>query len=623
MIQKHFSLRSILFAAFVLVTVLAAFVPAYLSRQALYRDHLDMAGHQALQEALFLKSLWEAGYPADAGTDKEATVEAGLNARQWDAVFAAARGQGERGARLTVTDASGRVLRDSHLEPGQVLDMDNHADRPEVGQALAEGQGSSVRYSNSLGFEAVYAAVALADGGIMRVALPLSEVRSGFKADEDSFWLIIIGAMLVCLLLAAFFTRWVRGRISEMAEAVENISLGQGSRLHQVPGSEFLPLAEAVNRMAGNIEEALALTRDQRDQLESILEGMGEGVLVLGPGGRIRRWNRALAELFPQVMRALDKPLIEGIPVPALQRRVDELLAVEGQRETYESGRAENAGGAVQIETPDGRFLLASVSGVIGVGGAGENANIAVAVGAVIVINDATELMRLERVRRDFVANVSHEMRTPLTAIAGYAETLMGLEEIGTEYRGFAAVIYRQANMLSRIINDLLSLASVENSRQNAAPASYQLMNPAEALKEAQSLCAAQAEAKRLRIATDFSQAAQVRADPSMLAQVFRNLLENSCRYSPVGGEIRVAARPLGNSREILFSVADDGPGIPAAELPRIFERFYQVKKERNSGSTGIGLAICKHIVERHGGRIWAESPSGNSATAMLFTLLT
>jgi two-component system phosphate regulon sensor histidine kinase PhoR len=352
--------------------------------------------------------------------------------------------------------------------------------------------------------------------------------------------------------------------------------------------------------MAENIEEYVSTSTDQHTQLEVILESMHEGILVLGPGGTIRRCNRAMAGLFPAVAEAMGRQLIEGIAVPALQRRVENLL--QGRSGGGDAPEDE----ALHFEL-DGRFLVAHISRPVE-----KNQSL----GAVIVIYDATQIMRLERVRRDFVANVSHELRTPLTAISGYAETLMGLEELDPTHRNFAGIIHKHVQALGRVIGDLLALARIEDTKEKIR---LYPVDPGQPLHEALRLCAEQAEKKRLRFAMELEEGSTVMGNSTLLAQVFRNLFENACRYSPEGGEIAVAGTSCG--KEMLFSVKDHGPGIPREELARIFERLYQVKKQRNSGSSGIGLAICKHIIERHGGRIWAESPYQGFATAMLFTL--
>jgi len=573
------SLQTSLLLAFTLITVIAVTLPALYFRDILYKERLELAGRQALEQALVLNPLLEA-------TPSEEQVAALL-----DAVKAI-------GLRMTIVDGAGRIVHDSHFSRDAEEALDNRNDRLEIAAARHTGQGLATRHSNTLGLDAVYAAVLLQDGSVLRLAAPLTEIRGSLQDILSSLVLIAIAVGCLCLLLAVFIARRFRTDIETMAEVVADIAKGRGRhRLHQVPGREFLPLAYAVNRMAENIEEYMATTSDQQTQLEVILDSMHDGVLVLDPSGKIRRWNRALQSLFPSVSAALGKQLIECIPVPALQREVDALLR----------SKSGDKGEAVHFETTDRRFLIANMSRPVT-----QNKSL----GAVVVVYDATDIMRLEQVRRDFVANVSHELRTPLTSIIGYAETLMHMEELSAENRRFAGVIHKHAQMLARVTNDLLALARVEDARENIPLAP---IDPSEAINEALRLCKEQAQAKDLRISLNLEPECQVMANISLLAQVFRNLLENAYRYSPQGGEIYILGAV--QEKEMLFTIKDQGSGIPTDELLRIFERLYQIKKQRNSGSSGIGLAFCKHIIERHGGKIWATSPSGDFATAMSFTL--
>ena len=575
------------FLAFALITVLAVAIPAVFSRSILYQDRVDLAARQALAQASILKSLFEA--------DPQGKWVAPLLASLPDADL-----------RLTVTDASGTVIHDSHFGGNELADLDNHGDRPEIEAAESSGSGVSIRHSNSLGVDAVYAAVKLNSGGTLRLAVPLADIRRSLEQELAPLGLVMAGVGCLCLLLSLFITRHFRNGIDCMAEIVADIAKKRGNRrLLQVPGREFLPLAYAVNRMAENIEDYVATTTDQQTQLEAILDSMHEGVLVLGPSGGIRRCNRAMQALFPSVCEAAGRQLIEAIPVPALQRAVEALL--QGKSGESAPGMADEQSEAIHFETDTGRFLVAHLSRP-------ELQN--QSLGAVVMVYDATDIMRLERVRRDFVANVSHELRTPLTSISGYAETLMHLEDMPQEYRNFASIINKHAKMLARVISNLLALARIEDTRETIPLAPT---DPAEPLNEALRLCAEQAEQKELCISLCLAPSSRVSANASLLTQVFRNLLENACRYSPQNGQICIASTVEG--KEMHFSIKDRGPGIPKKELSRIFERLYQIKRQRNSGSSGIGLAISRHIIERHGGRIWAESPSNDFATAMHFTL--
>jgi len=400
------------------------------------------------------------------------------------------------------------------------------------------------------------------------------------------------------LVLAGLFSYRTGKSVSGIVRMVDEISQGRFSRrLHAAPGTEFEPVAGAVNRMAQSIEDFVRAENDQRGQLEAILETMAEGVLVLGPKGRIRRANRTLAQHFPATAKALGNQVLEVIASPALQDAVTSLLAdAEGFGRTV----------TLQIEIGDKIFSVFL---------ARPHKEGAQALGAVAVFHDITELMRLESIRRDFVANVSHELRTPLTAVRGYAETLMDMEDLPEQARHFAEVIRKHGMALGVMVDDLLTLARLENA---STAVRREIVNPLQALGAARHLLATQLEEARVGLTEDMTPDMPVLADAAGLEQVLRNLIENACRYAPPGSAIVVRAHPV--EKEGLFSVSDHGPGIPSDDQARIFERFYRVEKHRGNTS-GLGLAICKHIIERHGGRIWVESPAQDAATRFSFTL--
>jgi two-component system phosphate regulon sensor histidine kinase PhoR len=584
MIVPRGSLQARVFLAFVLVTVLAAGLPLFLARGSLYEARVELAGSQALAQARVLKGLYESG----------------LGDKQLAALLASLKAVG---ARLTVLDQNGMVIHDSHVDGKPVRDLDDHSDRPEIEAARSVGHGISLRHSNTLDIDAVYAAVPLADGAVLRLGVPLANIRLSFEREFGSLALGMAGVIVFCLILSSLLVFRLRKGVDSMAEMVADISRSMGKRrLLGIPGKEFLPLAYAVNRMSENIEDYVKTTTDQHTQLEVILNSISEGILVFGPGGNIRRFNRAMSELFPQVGEAVGKQLIEAVPLPALQRKLETLLNTPFPDGPEAPVNCEG----IQIES-GGRFLMAHLSRPVE-----KNESL----GGILVVYDATELMRLERIRRDFVANISHELRTPLSAITGYAETMMDMEELDPAHKNFAAIIYKHSHILAKVVNDLLNLARIEDAQESIP---LEPVDPLDALRESLALSAALAEKKGLRFVVEHSQGLRVMGNTSYLIQVFRNLLENACRYSPEGGSVVITAEE--HDGRILFAVKDQGPGIATDELPRIFERLYQVKKQRNSGASGIGLAICKHIVERHGGTIWVESPYQGFATAMLFTL--
>jgi two-component system phosphate regulon sensor histidine kinase PhoR len=573
------SFRGRLFSCFLIVALLALSMPVYYLRPILHEALLENALERLHQETLLVQGLLEAG-----GGKMDASALAAMEQSK---------------IRFTLMDARGAVMLDSGT-PG-TDELETHADRPEVLQAMHAGSGNATRFSSTLRTEFIYAALRLQNGHILRLAMPFAGVQQRIDAQMAGFSLAAGVAIMLSLLLAWFLSYRLEKSLSGMVRMVEGISLGHFSRrLLTVPGTEFAPLAAAVNRMAQSIGNFIRSESDQKGQLEAILESMAEGVLVLDPRGRIRRANRALAEHFPLAAGFTGGQVVEVIPSPALQDAVISLLA-----DSEGFGKIT----ALQIEP-----RLEQIFSVLLARPPREAAH---TIGAVTVFRDITELMRLETVRRDFVANVSHELRTPLTAIQGYAETLMDMEEVPAQGRRFAEIIRKHGIFLSAMVDELLTLSRLEDG--NTAVRSERI-DPEQALNAAKNLLAHKIEQARGQIIEELTPDTPVLADGAHLEQVFRNLLENACRYAPPGSALVVRMRQQG--KEALFSVSDQGPGIPPNDLGRIFERFYRVEKHRGSDSAGgLGLAICKHIIERHHGRIWAESPTRDAATGIFFTL--
>lgn len=578
------SFRARIFWAILLVAAVAAGLSLWLTREWLEERQLD---------------------EARTGLLREARVAGELMLRGENDLAALTRVLDLPDLRLSLLDADGRVL----AETGGVSPegMDNHGDRPEVVQARSGGEGYSLRASGTLHRNFAYAARRLPDGRVLRLALPLDSVNLLIQKRLHVFAPMI----LLAVVLAAFISGAMRRSLGQMVDVVSAISRGRlQRRLRRLPGTEFAPLAEAVNRMADSIGEQVRIASDKTAQLESVLNTMSDGVLVLGPQGRIRRCNGAFARLFPQVTDMAGSPVIEVIPSPELQDAVDALLR------SAQVARTASGSGDEDLDVPRS---LRQVQ--LHLGGRAFSVLISLPVladarlGAVLVFRDISDLMQLERIRSDFVANVSHELRTPLTAIQGYAETLLSMDS-PEQAQHFAAIIYRHSCSLARMLEDLLVLARLEGlgGALELCPTEC-----AATLEEAGSLCQSRLQERSLRLEGHLEELPLVLADDRLLTLVFRNLLENACRYAEEGTAIRVTGRVEGD--DVVIRVVDDGATIPADDLPRIFERFYQVERHRGQNSTGLGLAICKHVIERHGGRIWAESPAEDGSTAIIFTL--
>lgn len=606
------SFRTRIFCSVLVAALIASGIAVYYGRSSFEQSQVDAARERLLRETTLAAAILDKIGPSPAGVRELAII---LRMPQ---------------ERLSLLDNSGNVLADTAPGAQPVSKLDNHADRPEVRAAMQEGQGFSIRSSGTLGTEMAYASVRINNSYLLRIALPLASLQQEIESRVAVFTRIAIVTLVLSLVLAGLLSGALRNSLSQMVSVVEAISLGNFQRrLRRIPGREFAPLAEAVNRMAENIEDHVRTAAEQTAQLESILETMSDGVLVLGPHGRIRRCNRALAREFPAAASALGAQVVEVIPSPQLQAAVDAAMAAcpapgqkeaaigqaEGSAEVEAHAAADDAANCrqqryLQLELSSGQVMSVCISRPTGLEHLGQTG-----IGAVAVFHDITELMRLERVRRDFVANVSHELRTPLTAIQGYAETLISLDA-SPECRRFGEIILKHGVSLSRMVEDLLTLARLEGKTGSLE---LSPTDPREAVSQAVGMCREALERRRCSVVVDIPETCRVRASLPHLAQVFRNLIENAGRYAPEGSSVRISARESGP--DVVIRVVDDGPGIPKADLERVFERFYQVERHRGQATTGLGLAICKHIVERHGGRIRAESPTQDGSTALVFTL--
>jgi two-component system phosphate regulon sensor histidine kinase PhoR len=511
------------------------------------------------------------------------------------------------GIRITFVAASGTVVADSQVPFYRVPQMDNHANRPEIIQAYKQEVGTSSRYSTTLEKDLIYAARRInrrgpIPEGVIRVAVPYSEVKSKLDRLSKNFILTIVLAFVATIVLSYLLVRQLEAPMRSMIRAAEAIGSGDyGKRIRIYPGQEFSPLAQAINQMAESIEKQIHTITDQKQQLEAILNGMSEGVMVLDSFGRIKTTNQALNTIFPELHTRLGRRPLEIIRSAELQQACDKVLAAtsEGELQPHR----------LEISLEMGRAFDVNI---VQLRGQEEG------VGAIVVFHDISELKRLEKVREDFVANVSHELRTPLTSIKGYSETLLAEQKSdpGGD-QSFLEVILKHANQMSNMVDDLLQLARLEASQR---PPEASSVNVASALQSAWKECASLAADKDIHLESLLDhQDILVRADSEQLVQVLRNLLENGMKYSPPGGILKVSCElssDLGT-----FQVRDEGLGIPLQDQQRIFERFYRVEKDRSdrSRSTGLGLAICRHIIQNHGGKIWVESPAPGETKGSAF----
>jgi two-component system phosphate regulon sensor histidine kinase PhoR len=510
------------------------------------------------------------------------------------------------GARVTIIDNTGRVLVDSEADADK---MENHADRLEFQDALARGTGQSVHRSVTLGHELVYRAQRYDQPGnppiVIRLALPLSQIDLSLVELRQRQLVATLVVLLIGALVAFAFARMFAARVQRLQRFSQRIAEGDFRPLiREGPRDELSDLADSLNLTAARMDREIRLLSGERNRSSAILRSMVEGVAVIDAEERLVFYNRAFSEILN-----VDPATAEGRPLIEVIRNSDLLSLIRRALHGEEGLQTDITMGITQTQSFS--ITAAPVKALdVSVSGRAPNEKPS---GAVVVLHDVTELRRLERVRQDFVANVSHEFKTPLTAIQGFAETLLaGALDDPENNRRFLEIIRNHAMRLARLTNDLLKLARIEAGKMEVEFSSVGLLELIEACTETTLL-----KANRKEITLEITvppQLPAVRGDAALLHDVLQNLLDNAIQYTPPRGHISVAA--TAGAREAVITVTDTGIGIPLADSERIFERFYRVDaaRSREAGGTGLGLSIAKHIVEAHGGKLWVESTVGQGS---------
>ena len=505
------------------------------------------------------------------------------------------------GGRVTLVRRDGRVVGDSEVATDALAGLDNHASRPEIAQALVECEAAGVRLSRTLQARLMYVAVPVVRGGDVvgaaRVALPLDRI----DALVDDLRKTLAAAALAALAVAAVLSWLAAQLVSRNLRALTDVARGMAAgnlvlRTRVAGQDEVGALGRALDQLAGNLSRTLDELRAERDLLDGILSGMAEGVLVVAADGRIVLMNAALKAML----------LVAGEPEG---RNVLHVIRNADLSAFLERARSDPGGGAVETEIELGGLKPRRVRV--------RAASLEADPGSVLaVLVDVTDLRRLESVRRDFVANASHELRSPLTSIRAAAETLEGTLDDPQSAARFVALIARNAERLQAIVDDMLELARIE-ARELALEPEVLALDAVVEHVVAQHLPRAQRGG--IRLVQELGLPA-VRADRRALEHVLGNLVDNALKYCPEGSTVRIGATREDGSVRVF--VADDGPGIEARHLPRIFERFYRVDpgRSRELGGTGLGLAIVKHLVESMHGTVTVESRVGEGST-FSFTL--
>jgi two-component system phosphate regulon sensor histidine kinase PhoR len=563
---------AILYALLILVTMLGLGI--YLSnfiRQTYMDDLKSKLSTEARMVGEIINPLLAGGT-----TDSD---QLDLAAKKWAKIL---------GARVTIIASDGVVLGESDEDRTQMV---NHSDRPEVIAALAKGDGSSIRFSHTVGYDMLYTAVRLDTQDIVRVAVPLDRVQANIARLQR----ILFTATFLVTVLAVFLAAWIAGRTSrpvrELTDAVRQMTAGEITNQPVVKtADEVGQLTQAFNHMSIRLGDQFKALETERAKLFAVLEKMTDGVLIVDQQGNLQLINLAAEKMFGVTQAsALGKPLAE------VTRHYQPF---ELWQQCQKSGHTEQA--TIDLAK---RFLLHGIATPLGQALPGST---------LLLFQDMTRQYQIETLRRDFISNVSHELRTPLAALKAITETLQdgALEDLPAARR-FLSQMETEIDSLSQMVTELLELSRIESGR---VPLELKPTRPADVLIPACERLHLQAErtglALKINCAEDLP---AVQADSSRVQQVVVNLLHNAVKFTPVGGKITLSASQQGST--VIFSVQDTGIGISPDDLPRIFERFYKADRARATSGTGLGLAIARHLVEAHGGKIWAESELGKGST--------
>ncbi|CAK8723103.1 histidine kinase [Candidatus Electrothrix laxa] len=522
--------------------------------------------------------------------------------------------------RITVIAPDGVVLADSNEDPQR---MEKHGKRPEITRAFSGRTGSSLRFSKTLHQDMLYVAIPLQlspvnkvysinTPGALRLSVPATALNTVLRSIRNRVFLV----SLLTILLAAMFSRQLALRISrpleEIKRGAEQLSSGEKTRLVNIHehglSLEMSGLIISLNRMAEQLMERILLTRRQHNELEAVFSSMTEAVLAVDAEECVIRLNRAAGHLFH-----IDPKIGKDKPVQGMLRNPELMAMIRGTLRN-------NNCAAAEVELFDGQHRTTLEVRVVPL-----QDNAQQPIGVLMVMDDVTRINRLENVRREFVANVSHELKTPITVIKGYVETLLdGDLDAHEDGNKFLQVVLRQAGRLNAIIDDLLSLSRIENTTSSSETSlDFALKELSPVLRAALQTCKLKADEKRISFEIHCPPNLKAVHNPALLEEAVINLLSNAITYSPSGSTVLVRAksqRETGKKQWVKIVVEDKGCGIQKEHLDRIFERFYRCDKARSreNGGTGLGLAIVKHIAQSHGGNVEVKSHFGRGAT---FTL--
>ncbi|EAF3531059.1 TPA: PAS domain-containing protein [Listeria monocytogenes] len=495
-------------------------------------------------------------------------------------------------ARITVIDSKGDVVADTKKDPEK---LDNHMNRPEVTDILKKGEsvGISIRESDSLGYSMLYVAVPVKHqgktDGVLRISISLKSVDAAVAKLWGNLALIFGIALVIIAAISVFIARKITRPVREIIEVSTDLANHKyDSRIHGKISGELQDLSISVNTLAESLETQMFEIKQNEQRLNAIVQNLVSGVMLINVDKQVIMTNRTMYQILGET-EITGKPFYEVIKSFALSQLIEA---------TFETKTIQQK--EIILYFPREMILDASVSPILG-----ENGEIT---GIILLLHDITQIRHLENVRSEFVTNVSHELKTPVTALKGFAETLLdGAMYDEVLLKKFLTIIKEESDRLHRLIMDILALSRIE---QNPVAENVELVDVDEVIEQSARTIFEMATEKNIRVTIPEKTSASVmiETDRDKLQQIVINLLSNAINYTPVDGKVEV--KLIEQEAEVIIEVTDNGIGIPAKDIDRVFERFYRVDKarSRHSGGTGLGLSIVKHLVENCGGRIEVES---------------
>ncbi|MBI4317685.1 MAG: HAMP domain-containing protein [Chloroflexi bacterium] len=517
-------------------------------------------------------------------------------------------------ARITLIDKNGVVRGDSHEDPAA---MENHGTRPEVTQALASGLGEARRHSKTVGYDMIYVAVPIKmsgdNVGVARISLPLTEINRSVDSVTRA---VVAGASMTAILaivLALYLARATTRPVVALTRMAKSIAAGDlDQRIGVHTRDEIGELGRAFNHMGEQLKQTIGAISAERNRMAAILATLADGILIIDDQGKVTLMNAAAARILRTTeSKAIGHSYVEVLRDHELVDLAQECLPRYGAEGQMYRGQDHTHGVAGNARVVEYGIPKRSVRAIATPVQDDRSAQV------LLVLQDLTELRRLETVRREFIANVSHELRTPLASMKALVETLQeSTVDDPVATRDFLSRMDVEVDGMTQLVRELLELSRIESGqaspRLRPTDVAALVKDPVERLRPQADRAGVEL---LLEVPCDIP---PVQADAERIQQVLINLIHNGIKFTPAGGKVAISARRQDD--HVTFAVADTGVGIPAEDLPRIFERFYKADRSRSSGGTGLGLAVAKHIVQAHNGSIWVESVEGQGAT-FIFTL--